>query len=99
MAEYPTWKSLIFKTYQNRFNDLLLTIDSIAFLKVDERLLDYLEKKTRALKNNVIAGTHEEIALALNTSREVVSRLLKKLEKMGKVKLGRNRIEVLSTSM
>ncbi|MGZ5242864.1 MAG: Crp/Fnr family transcriptional regulator, partial [Bacteroidia bacterium] len=96
IIEFPTWKSLIFKTYQNRFNDLLLTIDSIAFRKVDERLLEYLERKARVLKSNIINAKHEEIANELNTSREVVSRLLKQLERMGKVKLGRNRIEMLN---
>lgn len=95
MVEYPTWKRFIFSTYQNRFNDLLLTIDSIAFLKVDERLMEYLERKSRTLGTNIISATHEQIAGELNTRREVVSRLLKKLEELGKVRLGRNRIELL----
>lgn len=95
IIEYPTWKSLIFQAYQKRFNDLLQTIDSIAFRKVDERLLDYLERKTKVLKTRIITSTHEEIATELNSSREVISRLLKQLENLGKVKLGRNKIELL----
>jgi CRP/FNR family transcriptional regulator, anaerobic regulatory protein len=95
IIEYPTWKSLIFQAYQKRFNDLLQTIDSIAFSKVDERLMNYIERKTKVLKTNIITSTHEEIAAELNSSREVISRLLKQLENMGKVKLGRNKIELL----
>jgi CRP/FNR family transcriptional regulator, anaerobic regulatory protein len=96
MEKYPGWKSFVFGTYQKRFEEMLSTIDNIAFKKMDERLLDYLEKKSETLSNNSINITHEEIARNLGTSREVVSRLLKQLERMGEVKLSRNKIELLS---
>ena len=69
---------------------LVKVIDSIAFSNMDERLLEYLEKRAKATKSYTIQVTHQEIAYDLNASREAVSRLLKRLEKIGKVQLGRN---------
>ncbi len=94
MIKFRSWKSFIMQTYSKRFSELLTTIDSIAFLKMDERLLKYLHDKFTKLDSSEIHITHQEIAIDLNTSREVVSRLLKQLEKKGDVILGRNRIEV-----
>ena len=74
---------------------MLKTIDSIAFHKMDERLLEYLEKKSEAIKSKILNVTHQEIALDLNASREAISRLLKQAEKLGKVRLGRNKVELL----
>lgn len=96
MEKYPGWKSFVFSTYQKRFEEMLTTIDSIAFKKMDERLLEYLEKKSNMLSTKDFNITHEEIARDLGTSREVISRLLKQLERMGDVKLSRNKIELLS---
>ena len=95
MRKYPAWKSFIMQTYSQRFNELLKTIDSIAFLKMDERLLKYLKEKSRITRSTAIRITHQNIAKELNTSREVISRLLKQLEKLGKVKLSRNQIDLL----
>ena len=71
---------------------MLETIDSIAFLKMDERLLKYLVEKVRISNDNTIQITHQDIAYELHTSRVVISRLLKKLEKLGKLELHRNYI-------
>ena len=71
---------------------MLETIDSIAFLKMDERLIKYLVEKVRISKNNTIYKTHQEIAYELHTSRVVISRLLKKLETLGKIELNRSYI-------
>lgn len=95
MTKYSSWKQFVFLTYQRRFEDLLNTIDQIAFHKLDERLLMLLRRKAKVCNCKVFAVTHEELASELATSREVVSRLLKQLEKIGKVKLSRNRIELL----
>lgn len=94
MSRYQSWKNFIMISYDNRMMELIKTIDIIAFKKMDERLLDYLEKKAVALQSHSIAVTHQEIAYDLNASREAVSRLLKQLERDGRVKLGRNRIEL-----
>lgn len=97
MDKYSSWKSFVFHTYNMRFNELLQTIDSIAFMKMDERLYKYLVDKVKATGKTTLRVTHQEIAYELNTSREVISRLLKQLEKHGKIELSRNRIEFLET--
>lgn len=94
MSKYQSWKNFIMLSYDNRITELIKTIDTIAFQKMDERLLDYLDKKSTALGSNVFFTTHQEIATDLNASREAISRLLKQLEKIGKVKMGRNKIEL-----
>ena len=76
--------------------ELLKTIDSIAFQKMDERLLAYLQNKAEKLHSKILHTTHQEIAYDLNASREAVSRLLKQLENDRYVSLGRNKIEILT---
>lgn len=95
MSRYPSWKNFVMTSYDNRMLELVRTIDSIAFKKMDERLMDYLEQKAEANDSRTLNATHQEIAYDLNASREAVSRLLKQLEKDGVVQLGRNRIELL----
>ena len=82
-------------TYQKRFDDMFETIDSIAFQKLDQRLLNLIKKKNKVANARILYTTHEDLANELATSREVISRLLKQLEKLGKVKLSRNKIELL----
>jgi CRP/FNR family transcriptional regulator len=95
IKEYPQWLDYIFRLYHKRFEELLEIVNAIAFKKVDERMLDLLNKKTALTKNNVLNITHEQLANELGTARVVVSRLLKQLEDIGKVKLGRNKITVM----
>lgn len=95
MMKFRSWKNFIMATFSARFEELLHTIDLIAFRKMDERLLHYLHEKAGIQKSNLLSITHQQIAYDLNSSREAVSRLLKQLERMGKVKLSRNRIELL----
>lgn len=96
MMEFISWKNYVMQTYQHRFEELLQTIDSIAFMNMDERLLKYLKEKTESTGSNTITKTHQDIAYDLNSSREVISRLLKLLEKRGTVRLHRNKVEVIS---
>lgn len=96
MNRFSTWKQFVFQTYQQRFDSLLLIIDEVIFHKLDERLLAYLQKKVQSCQCRTLAITHEEIAQDLATSREVVSRLLKQLEKTGRIKLSRNKIDMLA---
>ena len=95
MMEYRSWKDFVMRSYSSRFEELLNTIDLIAFHHMDDRLIAYLEKKASVHQSKTINVKHQEIAIELNSSREAVSRLLKKLENMGKLKLHRNRIEML----
>ncbi|TXB62631.1 Crp/Fnr family transcriptional regulator [Phaeodactylibacter luteus] len=94
MGRYPSWKNFVMTSYDKRMLELVRTIDSIAFKKMDERLMDYLEKKAEANNSRTLHATHQEIAYDLNASREAISRLLKKLENDGELELGRNRIEL-----
>lgn len=96
IGKYQSWKNFILRSYDERFKELIRTIDSIAFKKMDERLLEYLSKRGDLNKSPIIHVTHQEIAFDLNASREAISRLLKQLEKDNKVKLGRNKIELIN---
>ncbi|NKI28004.1 Crp/Fnr family transcriptional regulator [Arenibacter sp. 6A1] len=95
MGKYKSWQKFILDSYQARMKELLETIDTLAFLKMDERLLKHLQDKAKVTQDDLIYATHQEIAYDLNTSRVVVSRLLKKMENEGKIKLFRNQIKVL----
>lgn len=95
LVKYPTWKAFVMKTVRNRFNEMLRTIDQIAFQKLDERLVTYLKEKSKATGSTLINHSHEQIANELATSRVVISRLLKKLENDGKLLLYRNQIKLL----
>ncbi len=95
MGKYQSWRRFVLDSYHGRLNELLTTIDKIAFLKMDERLLAYLKEKSEVNNELEIFQTHQEIASELHTSRVVVSRLLKKLENKGHIELHRNRIKIL----
>ncbi len=95
MGRYDSWRQFVFQTYQKRFDDLLQTLDSVAFRQLDERLLAYLDQKAQLAGGRHLYLTHEDIARDLNTSREVISRLLKQLERLGRVSLSRNKISLI----
>lgn len=96
LIKFPTWKSFAMRTIRNRFNELLQAIDQLAFQKLDERLVHYLKEKSKATGSTLINLSHEEIASELASSREVISRLLKKLENDKKLLLYRNQIKLLN---
>ncbi len=95
LVKYPGWKSYIFHSFTVRFNELLKSIESIAFKKLDERLIDYLREKSSNTGSKVIGLSHQQIADELATSRVVISRLLKHLENDGKVLLYRNELKLM----
>lgn len=95
MRKYKSWYYFVVETYRSRFEELLELIDHIAFKKMDERLWAYLENYKDKTDSNLLNATHQEIAHDLNSSREVISRLLKKLEQQGLVELSRNEILIL----
>ncbi len=92
IKEYPQWLDYIFRLYHKRFEELLDMVNAISFKKVDERLIDLLQKKSELTRSNTIQVTHEQLANELGTARVVVSRLLKQLEDQGSLQLGRNKI-------
>ena len=95
MERYKSWQNFILQSYHTRMKELLEAIDALAFLRLDERLFKYLRDKAMVNQNDIIHVTHQDIANDLHTSRVVVSRLLKKLEKEGKIRLSRNYIRIL----
>jgi CRP/FNR family transcriptional regulator len=95
LCKYPGWKNYIMRSFNERFLELLRSIESIAFHKLDERLIGYLKEKKRLSGSGVIKTSHYLIADELATSRVVISRLLKQLENDGKILLYRNEIKIL----
>lgn len=95
MASHRSWYEFVIETYRRRFEEVLMVIDNIAFKAMDERLEFYLKRHQKACGCNDVKLSHQEIASELNTSREVVSRLLKKMEQRGLVNLHRSHIELL----
>lgn len=92
LKENPQWLDYIFRLYHRRFEELLDVVNAIAFKKMDERLLHFLQKKAEIGSSKTIVITHEQLANELGTARVVISRLLKQMENEGLVKLGRNKI-------
>ncbi len=92
--EFKQWKDFVSNTYQSRFQELLIALDAVAFKRMDERLMRYIVTKMKQQKTNELHTTHQEIANELGTSREVISRLLKQLEKKKWIELGRNVIYI-----
>lgn len=90
-----SWRNFILQSYQIRFDEMLQAIDNIAFMRMDKRLYKYLRNQSTLNDSKTILIKHQDIAEDLHTSRVVISRLLKQLEKENKIKLGRNKIEIL----
>ncbi len=95
VKKYPSWYKFVLQAYQDKFEELLDTVDSIAFSHMDERLERHLQQLSLAKNSRLLEITHQQLAQELGTRREVVSRLLKVMENEGKIKLGRNQVEWL----
>ena len=95
MAEYKSWYHFVVSSYRDRFEDMLQTIDHIAFRNMDERLVFYLQQHQNTLKSNIVSVSLTEIAQELNSSREVISRLMKKLAEKGMIKQHKSHIEII----
>jgi CRP/FNR family transcriptional regulator len=94
MREHKSWYQFVIQTYRSRFDELLAVVDDVAFRNMDERLEFYLKRYQEKTGKQKIELSHQQIAEDLNSSREVISRLLKKMEQRGLVKLNRNMIEL-----
>lgn len=94
MDEYKTWRKFVLKLYNSRLNELLSLVDSISFKQIDSRLYEKL-KDLQTKQGNVISITHQSLANEIGTAREVISRVLKKLEKENFVSLDRGIIRIL----
>lgn len=96
MKDYRQWYYFVLETYRARFSELLEVIDQVVFHSMDQKLEFYLKRQFESLKSNKITVTHQEIADDLNSSREVISRLLKKLESQKRISISRNEITLLN---
>lgn len=97
LGKYKTWRSFVMTSYHDRLMEMLDAIDSIAFLNLEERLMKHLEEKAQVNQNKDVQNTHQEIAYELHTSRVVISRILKKLENEGRIKLHRSHVTLLES--
>lgn len=95
MKHHADWYNFVIETYRSRFEELLVVLDNVVFKNMDERLEAYLKNQFESMNSTRLELTHQEIANDLNTSREVISRLLKKLEQRGNISLNRKYIEKL----
>ena len=96
-TRFPSWRKFVFQSYHKRMEELLATVDSIAFDQLEKRLWEYLLEKKRVTKANTLSITHQTIAQEMHSSRVVISRLLKRLEVDQKIRLHRNAIELFET--
>ena len=95
LKDFPEWLDYIFKLYHKRFEELLEVVNAVAFKKMDERLLNFIQKKCELNDSKILNITHEQIANELGTARVVISRLLKQMEDENLVILGRNKVTLI----
>jgi len=95
LVKYKSWRDFVLESYNIRISEMLEAIDTLAFMKMDQRLFKYLTDKVQIMRDTTLTTTHQQIAQDLNTSRVVISRLLKQLENEKRIKLFRNKIEVI----
>ena len=96
MGKYKTWAQFALTSYRERFEELLQTIDHVAFRNMDERLVFYLKRHQQQFHTDRIELPFTEIAQDLNSSREVISRLMRKLADRGIVKLMCTHVELVN---
>lgn len=96
MQHHRQWYYFVLETYRSRFEELLEVLDQVAFHSMDQKLEFYLKRQFDSIQGDKITVTHQEIADDLNSSREVISRLLKKLESSKKIAISRNELTRLS---
>ena len=96
MNEYDSWRRFVLESYHTRMTELIETIDAIAFLRLDQRLENYLKDQAKLKGSLEIVATHQQISEDLHSSRVVISRLLKQMEIKGMIKQMRNKIILTS---
>ena len=84
--QYPAINELFFQQYNLRYTEMLDTINSLLFDKMDQRLYNYLLEKSKLKGEKILTVRHKQIAGELGTAREVITRVMKRLEQEGKVR-------------
>jgi CRP/FNR family transcriptional regulator, anaerobic regulatory protein len=95
LKQFPSLNDLFYSQYNLRYAEMLDTINSLLFGKLDLRLYNYLMEKSKLKHSSVISITHKQIAAELGTAREVITRVMKRLEQEGKLRQIPEGIEVL----
>ena len=95
LVKYKTWRHFIIDSYHFRLIEMVDSIDSLAFMRMEERIWKYLSHKVKISNDFDLEITHQDIAQDLNSSRVVITRILKKLHDDGKIYSTRNRVKVL----
>ena len=95
MIQYPGINTLFFQQYKQRYSELLDTIHHVLFNKMDERLYKHLKTKTIVRRQNPLKISHQQVADELGTVREVISRVIKKLEKEGRIMQDSDGIKII----
>ncbi|NOQ91324.1 MAG: helix-turn-helix domain-containing protein [Flavobacteriaceae bacterium] len=93
--KFPAWNMFIYEQFNDKFYEVIDMVKVLTFSNKEKRLEDFLIKKSALNKTKTVNKSHQEIANELGSSREVISRLLKKLEKDGKVELSLRKIKIL----
>lgn len=94
--KYPSWQHFIIETFSNRFDEMIHVLEHVSFSNMQERIIQHLSKRSKSQQTKTLNISHQEIALDLATSREVISRILKQMEKNGLIEMSRNKITLLS---
>ncbi len=92
--KYPSWQQFVINTFSERFEEMIQTIEGVVFSNMHERIINHLKRRAESQQSSLLHISHQEIANDLATSREVISRLLKQIEKEGFIRLSRNKIEL-----
>lgn len=95
IKKYPSFNAMYFNLFNERYFDLINTLNHVLFDRLDARLYAYLKEKKELLNSSVISISHKDIAYEMGTSREVITRVLKKLEAESKVIQTSKGIEIL----
>ena len=96
IGKYKSWAQFAINTYRERFEELLVVMDHVVFRNMDERLVFYLKRHQEKFNSDIIASSFTEIAQELNSSREVISRLMKKLSEKGAINMEGNRVQIVN---
>ncbi len=95
MVKYKSWRSFVLESYNSRLNEMISAIDNIVFNSLEQRLEKYLRDKAWITKCATLDISHQEIANDLHSSRVVISRLMKKLEKNNLITQSRHKVNFL----
>jgi len=95
LVTYKSWRHYIIDSYHFRLLEMVESIDSLAFMKMQNRVWKYLTNRVKVANNMDLEITHQDIAIDLNSTRVVITRIIKKLHDEGKIFSTRNRVKVL----